>query len=286
MKKVIVPTIILTAGMLICGCATIRSGNVTESVGANPLPAGLKPGPGDADYPAPSPCERHTQKVEAIRSGYFEVFMIGNSITQTLSDEGGEWEPMKEVWNRHLAPRNAINLGYSGYRTENILWNLQNGELDQKRSPKVAVLLIGTNNLDDQHYKKIHTAEEVFKGTKAIVDLIRERHPRTKILILRIFVCGGPGDETPFPRKYNRSAECLAAVFKAGELTSTLADNKHVFWMDVNHVFLRPDGEINTDLMPDLIHPNAAGAEAWVSAVVPVLTRLMGTPPKTPTLFY
>ena len=40
--------------------------------------------------------------------------------------------------------------------------------------------------------------------------------------------------------------------------------------------FLKPDGSINTDLMPDLIHPNAAGAEAWVQAIEPTLTKLMG----------
>ena len=234
--------------------------------------------PGDADYPMPSPCERHSAKVEAIRNGQYEVFLIGNSIIQTLGDEEGEWLPLKEVWNKHFAPRNAINLGYSGYRTENILWNLQNGELDQKTSPKVAILLIGTNNLDDQHYSKVHKAEEVFRGTKAIVDLIREKHPVTKIILMRIFVCGGPGDETPYSRKYNRSAECMEALFKAGELTSTLADNQHVFWMDVNHVFLHPDGKINTDLMPDLIHPNAAGAEAWVRAIEPLLSKLLEEP--------
>ena len=137
------------------------------------------------------------------------------------------------------------------------------------------MLLIGTNNLDDQHYPKIHTAEEVFAGTKAIVNLIRHRYPSTKILILRIFTCGGPGDQTPYHRKYNRSAQAMEATLKAGEMTAKLADGKHVFWLDINPVFRRSDGTINTDLMPDLIHPNGAGAEAWVSAVVPTLKKLM-----------
>jgi lysophospholipase L1-like esterase len=48
--------------------------------------------------------------------------------------------------------------------------------------------------------------------------------------------------------------------------------------MDLNPVFLRPDGTINTDLMPDLLHPNQAGAEAWAQAIEPTLTRLMGPP--------
>jgi lysophospholipase L1-like esterase len=232
--------------------------------------------PGDADFPAPSPCARHDEKVAAIKSGNYDLFLIGNSITETLEGEGEEWKPLRAAWDKHLVPLNAINLGYSGYRTENILWNMQNGELDQKHSPKVAMLLIGTNNLDDQHYPKIHTAEEVFAGTRAIVELIRLRHPTTKILILRIFICGGPGDQTPYHRKYNRSAKAIAATLKAGELTAKLADGRQVFWLDINDVFLRSDGTINTDLMPDLIHPNGAGAEAWVSAVEPMLIRLKG----------
>lgn len=231
--------------------------------------------PGDADFPAPSPCSRHDEKVAAVKSGNYDLFLIGNSITETLEGGGEEWKPLRAAWDKHLVPLNAINLGYSGYRTENILWNLQNGELDQKRSPKVAMLLIGTNNLDDQHYPKIHTAEEVFAGTKAIVDLIKLRHPTTKILIMRIFICGGPGDQTPYHRKYNRSAKAMEATLRAGELTKKLADGTQVFWLDINHVFLRPDGTINTDLMPDLIHPNGAGAEAWVTAVEPTLVKLM-----------
>lgn len=47
----------------------------------------------------------------------------------------------------------------------------------------------------------------------------------------------------------------------------------------MNAVFLRPDGTINTDRMWDLLHPSPAGAEAWVQAVEPTLSRLMGEPP-------
>ena len=243
---------------------------------AIPTVSASSPQPGDADFPAPSECARHTQKVAALQAGNYDLFLIGDSITQTVGDADGEWEPLKAVWDRHFAPRNAINLGYSGYRTENILWNLANGELDQARSPKVAVLLIGTNNTDDEHYPRVHTAEQVFAGTKAIVELIRQRHPQTRILILRIFSCGGVGDQTAYHRKYNRSAKALAATRRAGELTRQLADGKQVFWLDVNHVFLCPDGTINTNLMPDLIHPNAAGAEAWAQAIEPTLAQLMG----------
>jgi alpha-galactosidase len=236
---------------------------------------------GDADFAQPSPGDRHNQKVAAIRTGKYDLVLIGDSITECL-ESGGEFEPLKAVWNKHYAPRNAINLGYSGYRTENILWNLQNGELDFAQSPKVAVLLIGTNNTDDQHYGSIHTGEQLFAGIKAIVDLIRQRHPTTKIVIRRPFPCGVVGDQTSYHRKYNRSLKAMDELNKGGELAAKLADNQQVFWSDVNPVFLRPDGKIDPDLMPDLIHPNAAGAEAAAAALEPLITQLMGAAePKT-----
>jgi lysophospholipase L1-like esterase len=240
----------------------------------------VAPKPGDADFPKPSPSRRHDEKVAAVKAGNFDLAMVGDSITETVGDGGdGEWKPLKAVWDRRYAPRHAINLGYSGYRTENIFWNLLNGELDFTHSPKVITLLIGTNNTDDQHYPSVHTAEQVFAGIKAIVDLIRQRHPTTKILILGILPSGGPNDRTSYHRKYNRSAAGIAANRRANELTAQLADGKGVFWLDVGHVFLRPDGSINTDLMPDMIHPNAAGAEARAQAMEPLLATLLGDKP-------
>jgi lysophospholipase L1-like esterase len=234
---------------------------------------------GDADFPKPTPCARHNEKIAAVKTGNYDLVLIGDSITQTLGEIGGEWGPLKAVWDKHYAPRRAINLGYSSYRTENILWNLQNGELEFKESPKVFRLLIGTNNLDDQHYPHVHTAGEVFAGTKAIVDQIRQKHPASKIMILRILPSGGTKDKTTYQRVYCRSEMALESLRKAGELTAQLADNKHVFWVDANYVFLKLDGTINPELMPDLIHPNAAGQEALAQAVEPLLAQLMGDKP-------
>ena len=243
---------------------------------------GAAPKLGDADFPKPSPSKRHDAKVAAVNSGDYDLVLIGDSITHSVGELGGKYQPTKKVWNKHFAPRKAINLGYNGYRTEQILWNLKNGELDFKRSPKVAMILIGTNNSDDRNFKKVHSAEEIFAGTKAIVDLIKERHPTTKILVLRIFPRGGDSEKGVSPPVFKSSQQCIDICNRAGELTKKLADNKQVFWLDVNEVFLRPDKTINTDLMWDLLHPSPAGAEAWAEAVAPTLDKLMGKNPPAP----
>jgi lysophospholipase L1-like esterase len=92
--------------------------------------------------------------------------LIGDSITQTLGELGGKYEPLRAVWERHFAPRHAINLGYSGYRTEQDLWDLQDGELNFAVSPKVSILFIGTNNSDDRNLG--NASDEAKKNTANI----------------------------------------------------------------------------------------------------------------------
>lgn len=236
---------------------------------------------GDADFPYLSPgasLERHEQKLKAIREKEYDLVLVGNSISQTVGEIGGKYEPLKAVWERYFAPHNAINLGYSGYRTENILWNLHNGELDFRMPPKLFVLLIGTNNADSRHFPIAHSPRQIYAGTKAIVDLIRQRHPSSKILVVRIFPKGldKQRDEATSPPVFSFPPSDARKACKAGLLTRKLADNRNVFWIDVNKVFVRSDGKINVELMPDLLHPNLAGTEAWVSAIQPEMLRLMG----------
>jgi lysophospholipase L1-like esterase len=238
-----------------------------------------EPKPGDADFPNPRPSPRHDQNVALARSGTHDLLVIGDSISHTLQNYGGKYVTLTKVWDRHYGHRRALNLATSGYRTEDILWNLQNGELDMAISPKLAVLLIGTNNLDDRRFQKAHTPEQVLEGTRAIVNTVRRRHPTTKVLILRIFPRGGDDEEGTSRPIFKTSPASLAACRRAGELTASLADGENVFWLDINHVFLRPDGRINVDLMPDLLHPNHAGAQAWLQAIEPTVARLLGDTP-------
>ena len=102
---------------------------------------------------------RHAEKVAAVKVQKFDLMMIGDSITHNFDNPA-----FKPVWDKFFAPRRALGPGYSGGRTENILWNLANGELEGQ-SPKVVTLLIGTNNSDDANYPVVHTAEEMHEGT-------------------------------------------------------------------------------------------------------------------------
>ncbi len=225
-------------------------------------PAATMPSePNPAALPKASPSSRHNQKVAAVAKEKFDLIMVGDSITNNFDSPA--YQP---VWNQFFAPRHAINLGYSGYRTENILWNLQNGELDGQ-SPKVITLMIGTNNVDEKNYPTRHTAAQLAGGVEAIVNVMRQKCPAAKILLLRSFTGSYDG---PNPTSHR------AILNRASDLFMKLADGHQVFYCDVNHVFLNLNGSIRHELMPDYLHPNAAGAKLWAQAMEPLLSTLMG----------
>jgi lysophospholipase L1-like esterase len=234
--------------------------------------------PGAAEVPAPPPVARPPESTAAVKAGDCDLVLIGDSITHTLHNFGGKYAPLEAVWDKHYATRHAVNMGHNGIRTEGTLESLERGELAGK-NPKVAVLLIGTNDTDERHYPTTHTPEQICEATQAIVASIRRQSPSTKILILRIFPRGGDDEKGVGEGIFHSSEKCIETARRAGELTAQLADGKQVFWLDVNHIFLRPDGTINTDLMPNLLHPNQAGAEAWAQAIEPLLAQLMGDRP-------
>ncbi|MCX6877943.1 MAG: GDSL-type esterase/lipase family protein [Verrucomicrobia bacterium] len=139
--------------------------------------------------------------------------------------------------------------------------------------------LIGTNNTDARANPPAHTPEQICATTKAIVASILRQSPAIKVLTLRIFPKGGDDEPGVGEGIFHSSAQAIEIARRAGELTAELADGKQVFWLDINHVFLRPDGSINSDLMPDPVHPNQAGAKAWAQAIEPTLAQLMGDQP-------
>jgi acetyl esterase/lipase/lysophospholipase L1-like esterase len=204
---------------------------------------------------------RHAEKVAAAASGKFDLILVGDSITNNF--ENPEYQP---VWNQFFAPRRALNLGYSGYRTENVLWNVQNGEL-AGQSPKVMTLMVGTNNVDEKNYPTRHTAGQVAGGIEAILKVMRAQCPAAKIILLACF----PGSyDGPKPTSHR------AILERASELIRPLADNEHVFFLDVNRIFLTPEGAVDQALMGDFLHPTPAGAKLWAQTMEPLLARLMG----------
>jgi lysophospholipase L1-like esterase len=196
---------------------------------------------------------RHEGVKERVRQGDVDLLMIGDSITHGW-DSGG-----KEFWEKYYAPRKAVNMGFGGDRTQHVLWRLNNGEIDGI-SPKLAVIMIGTNNSNGND----NTAEEIADGIKAICAKLRTELPGMKILILAIF----PRAPQPCPQREKNA--------RASELASKIADGKMIHYLDINAKFLEPDGTLSKEIMPDFLHPNTKGYEIWAEAMESKIAELMG----------
>ncbi|HEX3871563.1 MAG TPA: galactose-1-epimerase, partial [Pirellulales bacterium] len=191
------------------------------------------------------------------KQGNVDLLFIGDSITQGWEGNG------KEVWQEYYGDRNAMNAGISGDRTQHVLWRLDHGNLDGIK-PKVAVMMIGTNNAGD------NTSKEIAAGVKAIVDKLRSKLPETKLLVLGIFPRGE--DNKDPKRKVNNGAN---AIIK------DLADDQNVFYLDIGPSFLMGGGKLAKEIMPDLLHLSPRGYAIWAAAIEPTLTQLMNATPNS-----
>jgi beta-glucosidase len=185
--------------------------------------------------------------------GKAQVIFIGDSITQGWEGEG------KEVWGKYYAHRNAVNLGIGGDRTQHVLWRLSNGNLDGLK-PKAAVLMIGTNNSNGED----NTPGQIAQGVTVILKKLREKLPGTKVLLLAIF-----------PRSENFSVQ-RGKLAMINQVLQKNADEQNIFWVDFGHKFLRADGTMPRELMPDYLHLSKRGYEIWAESIEEKLSTILG----------
>ena len=197
---------------------------------------------------------RHERMNKRTQAGKVDLAFVGDSITQA-------WEgPGKTVWAKYYGERNAANYGISGDRTEHVLWRIDHGNFDGIE-PKLIVIMIGTNNTGHRSEPAQHTAD----GIRAILQRLREKTPKSKILLLGVFPRGEQPDTAK--RKQNEAVN---------EIIKGYADDKTIFFLDIGDEFKGDDGTLPKDIMPDSLHLNPAGYEIWAKAIEPQVKELMG----------
>jgi acetyl esterase/lipase/lysophospholipase L1-like esterase len=222
----------------------------------------LSPEPQTAEWSKSWWMPRHEQKLAEAQKlkGQVDLLFIGDSITHGWESGG------KTVWNQFYANRRPFNIGFSGDRTEHVLWRFQHGEIDGL-IPKVAVVMIGTNNTGHRQDKP----EDTSAGVAAIIDELKQRTPATKVLLLGIFPRG------------DKPTDALRQINdRINESLKTLADNERVFFLSLDSVFLENDGTLPRVTMPDALHPNGDGYRLWAQGMEPTLKKLLGEKPKLP----
>lgn len=196
------------------------------------------------------------------KKGDVALVFMGDSITQGWEGAG------KDVWAKTYGPRKSLNCGIGGDQTQHLLYRIQNGNVEGldkpiregAATPKLVVMMIGTNNSNKDDF----TPAQIAEGVKACLDATRAKLPDAHVLLLGIF---------PRGEHNNPQRDKLAAT---NAILKTYADETHITYLDIGDKFLQPDGSISKEIMPDFLHLSPKGYQIWADAIEPQVKKYLG----------
>ena len=208
----------------------------------------------------------HEQLLAKKTQGRIDVYFEGDSIVRRWG--ATDYPQLLVNWTENFFGWNAADFGWGADRIENILWRLENGELDGI-NPKVIVLLAGTNNVGGRPAASMDTlVENVTAGMKAVLRVMQEKAPNAVIVLTGIF-----------PRNDNLGV--MPEIDRINAELAKMADGKKIRYVNVNDRLADPDGKLHEGMMNnDKLHPSVAGYQVWADALKPILTELLGPPAK------
>lgn len=207
---------------------------------------------------------KHLELLEKAKRGNIDLYFEGDSITR-------RWEAThKANWDQNFSGWKAADFGAGGDRTQNVLYRIQNGELDGV-NPKVIVLLIGTNNVGPDAVKGSDAAlvKDISNGIKACLKALRKKAPAAKILLIGIT-----------PRNTDGSTALMPTINKINDRIATFADGRTIRFLNINDRLADKDGKLYDGMTDDGLHLTDKGYQAWAEAMKPILIEWLGPPSK------
>ncbi len=263
----------LFAGLLFwnLACAQTPPGvqPATNSASSAPRGRGFRGGFNrPADQPAPRTDRNsqiaHEQLLEKARKGGIDIYFIGDSITRRWG--ATDYPEFLANWNTNFFGWNAADFGWGADLVENMLWRLENGELDGV-NPKIIVVLGGINNVgtfpgDDAK------VENITRGLKAIVNLCQQKAPGAILILTALF-----------PRNDNMAV--IPTINKINDNLAKMADGKKIRYLNVNDKLADQDGRLFPGMSVDRLHPTLKGYQIWADGLKPIFTEILGPPART-----
>jgi lysophospholipase L1-like esterase len=207
----------------------------------------------------------HEALLKKAKQGVIDVYFLGDSITRRW--QGTDYPAHKQNWDRNFFGRNAANFGWGGDTTQNVLWRLENGELDGI-DPKVIVLMIGTNNVGGTPQRDdTALVEEVSQGIHAILSLCRQKAPAAHIVLVGIT-----------PRNTNGSPAVMPTIDRINARIAKFADGRSIRYLNINDKLADPSGKLFDGVTNDGLHLSNQGYQIWADALQPIFTEWLGPP--------
>jgi len=214
----------------------------------------------------------HQELLRKAAEGGIDVYFEGDSITRRWGASDAQYKNFLANWNENFFGWNAGNFGWGADTLQNILWRLENEELDGV-NPKVIVLLAGTNNLGGKPSPENDASkvQEVVSGIDAIIKLMHQKSPNSTIILMGI---------TPRNDRVNGTA-MVGAISKVNQRISQFANGKNIRYLNINDKLADANGKLFDGVTVDGLHLSLKGYQIWADALKPILTELLGPPGKT-----
>lgn len=221
-----------------------------------------------ADKPAPRTDRNsqiaHEHLLEKARKGGIDIYFVGDSITRRWG--ATDYPEFLANWNTNFFGWNAGNFGWGADLIENMLWRLENGELDGV-NPKIIVVLAGINNVGTFPGGEAKI-ENITRGLQALVKVCQHKAPNAVIVLTAIF-----------PRNDNMAV--IPTINSLNENLAKLADGKKIRYLNVNDKLADQDGKLFEGMSKDKLHPSLKGYQIWADGLKPIFTEILGPPAKT-----
>jgi lysophospholipase L1-like esterase len=225
-----------------------------------------------ADDPADQPMARtdanslkaHEQLLAKRTQGKIDVYFMGDSITRRWGASDRQYADLLSNWNENFKGWNAADFGWGADKTQNMLWRLEQGELDGVY-PKVIVLMAGTNNIgnlsptDDADAR----AAETVRGVAAVLKALHSRAPNATVVVMGIT-----------PR--NDNIKVMPIIDAANRDIAKLADGGRTRYLNINAQLADRDGVLLPGMTKDGLHLTAKGYQLWANALKPILLERLG----------
>jgi lysophospholipase L1-like esterase len=205
----------------------------------------------------------HRELIEKTRKGRIDIYFVGDSITRRWG--ALDYPELLANWTANFFGWNAADFGWGGDTIQNILWRLENGELDGV-NPRIIVVLAGTNNVGSVPGDESKIAD-ITRGLEKIVDTCRRKVPEATIVLTAIF-----------PRNDNMAV--MPEINRINENLARLADGRRIRYLNVNDTLADPEGRLVEGMMDtrDKLHPTIKGYQVWADGLKPIFTELLGPP--------
>jgi lysophospholipase L1-like esterase len=221
-----------------------------------------------ADRPAPRADRNsqiaHGQLLEKAKKGGIDVYFLGDSITRRWG--ATDYAEFLANWQTNFFGWNAANFGWGADNIENILWRVENGELDGV-NPKIIVLLAGINNVGTVPGGDAKV-ENITRGLKALVSVCQQKAANAVIILTALF-----------PRNDNMAV--IPTINRINDNLAKMTDGKRIRYLNVNDKLADKDGKLFDGISKDKLHPSLKGYQVWADGLKPIFTEVLGPPAKT-----